>query len=378
MSKSLRAVLDSKLTGPVRNGDAPLALAAVDGRKVTPDPPQRIGVLLPFAPFQTRRRTQRTFSSTRSHRQPSRAITDATCFCTQGPFEHAQKPSLSPSHHKACSAGSQQPRASTINTPNCHLQSQSGPYAIRRVALSIFSQPLVCVELVTTEEPPAPPITGSRSSLALVAWGCVHPACRNEHCYPLWCYLPASRPRRHLPEQKTDACSRKEELRPTFIPSACQHRRRSHLPRLCHLLFRVLSFSTSTPSALRLLVIMSSRPRRSAAQKASVAITDMADRDNMSSSRPRRANDGKGFASVSRSGQGEKDHTYLTVKLPANKLRQATTSKQSSSIAVDSSSKRPSRGNKKSYVVDDSESDAEDDEGEDEIQVSEGKMTTCD
>lgn len=118
---------------------------------------------------------------------------------------------------------------------------------------------------------------------------------------------------------------------------------------------------------------MSSRPRRSAAQKASVAITDMADRDNMSSSsRSRRAMDGKGIASVSRGGQGEKDHTTLTVKLPANKLRQAITSKQSSSIAVDSSSKRPTRGNKKSYVVDDSDSDAEDDEGEDEIQVSTG------
>lgn len=114
---------------------------------------------------------------------------------------------------------------------------------------------------------------------------------------------------------------------------------------------------------------MSSRPRRSAAQKASVAITDMADRDNMSSSRSRRSGDGKGFASVSRGGQGEKDHTYLTVKLPANKLRQAT-AKQSSSIAVESTSKRPTRGNKKNYVVDDSDSDAEDDEGEDEIQVS--------
>lgn len=89
------------------------------------------------------------------------------------------------------------------------------------------------------------------------------------------------------------------------------------------------------------------------------------------SSRPRRAADGKGIASVSRSGQGDKDHTYLTVKLPANKLRQATGSKPSSSIiAVDSTSKRPTRGNKKSYVVDDSDSDAEDEEGEDEIQVS--------
>lgn len=115
---------------------------------------------------------------------------------------------------------------------------------------------------------------------------------------------------------------------------------------------------------------MASRPRRSAAQKASVAITDMADRDNMSSSRSRRSNDG--LASVSRGSQGGKDHTYLTVKLPSSKLRQATSSKQGSSIAVnnESTSKRSTRGGKKSYVVE-SESDEEDDdeEGEDEIQV---------
>lgn len=115
---------------------------------------------------------------------------------------------------------------------------------------------------------------------------------------------------------------------------------------------------------------MASRPRRSAAQKASVAITDMADRDNMSSSRSRRSGDG--LASVSRGSQGGKDHTYLTVKLPSSKLRQATSSKQGSSISVnnDSTPKRSTRGGKKSYVVE-SESDEEDDEeeGEDEIQV---------
>lgn len=115
---------------------------------------------------------------------------------------------------------------------------------------------------------------------------------------------------------------------------------------------------------------MSSRPRRSAAQRASVAITDMADRDNMSSSRSRRSGEGngKGLASVSRGGQDDKDHTYLTVKLPANKLRQATGNRQGSSISVssDSAPKRPTRGNKKTYVVDDSDSD---EEGEDEIQV---------
>lgn len=94
----------------------------------------------------------------------------------------------------------------------------------------------------------------------------------------------------------------------------------------------------------------------------------------MSPSRSRRAGDSKGLASVSRGGQDDKDHTYLTVKLPANKLRQATTTtsnnRNGSSISVssDSAPKRPTRGNKKNYVVDDSDSDVEE-EGEDEIQV---------
>lgn len=119
----------------------------------------------------------------------------------------------------------------------------------------------------------------------------------------------------------------------------------------------------------------STRPRRSAAQKASVAITDMADRDNMSSSRTSRRGDAKGLASVSRSGQGDKEHTYLNVKLPANKLRQATTNRQGSSISVssdtarDTAPKRSARAGKKTYVVDDSDDDEDDEEGEDEIQV---------
>lgn len=96
----------------------------------------------------------------------------------------------------------------------------------------------------------------------------------------------------------------------------------------------------------------------------------MADRDNMSSSRgSRRAGDGsKASASVSR---GDKEHTYLNVKLPASKLRQATTNRQGSSISVssDSAPKRPARASKKNYVVDDSDEDEDEEEGEDEIQV---------
>ncbi|ROV87562.1 hypothetical protein VSDG_09767 [Cytospora chrysosperma] len=70
----------------------------------------------------------------------------------------------------------------------------------------------------------------------------------------------------------------------------------------------------------------------------------------MSSSRPRRTGDG--LASVSRGPQGGKDHTYLTVKMPSSKLRQATSSRQGSSIAVnsDAAPKRSTRGGKKSYV----------------------------
>lgn len=92
----------------------------------------------------------------------------------------------------------------------------------------------------------------------------------------------------------------------------------------------------------------------------------------MSSSRTsRRAGDGKGLASVSRAGQGDREHTYLNVKLPASKLRQATTNRHATSISVNNASgpKRPTRAGKKNYVVDDSDEDEDEEEGEDEIQV---------
>ncbi|KAK1754320.1 PAPA-1-like conserved region-domain-containing protein [Echria macrotheca] len=137
---------------------------------------------------------------------------------------------------------------------------------------------------------------------------------------------------------------------------------------------------------------MSSRPRRSAAQRATEAITDMADRDNerAMSSRARRSG---GLASVSRdppsstasSPADSGQHIHLTVKVPSNKLRQVTggnkrsssgtTARGSyarSSTAAAAAGKR-SRGPKKSYVVE-SDSDEEDEEdeeeeGEDEIEV---------
>ncbi|KAK1830752.1 PAPA-1-like conserved region-domain-containing protein [Podospora conica] len=114
---------------------------------------------------------------------------------------------------------------------------------------------------------------------------------------------------------------------------------------------------------------MSSRPRRSAAQRATAAITDMADRDNerTMSSRSRRS----GGATATRgppsspggSSQAEQ-HMQVTVKVPSNKLRQATSGQTNGG----SSSRR--RGNVKSYVVEsDSDEDDDDDEEEDEIEV---------
>ncbi|KAJ9133515.1 hypothetical protein NKR23_g10665 [Pleurostoma richardsiae] len=127
---------------------------------------------------------------------------------------------------------------------------------------------------------------------------------------------------------------------------------------------------------------MSSRPRRSAAQRASVAITDMADRDNMTS-RSRRSGDSKSMASLSQrppssspssTREDSKDHTYLTVKLPASKLRQATATRRGNQISVGQrdrsesseivTTRRPTRGGKKSYVV-----ESESEEEEDEIEV---------
>lgn len=99
------------------------------------------------------------------------------------------------------------------------------------------------------------------------------------------------------------------------------------------------------------------------------------------SSRTRRSADGKGFASVSRGppsasgGDPANDHTYLTVKVPASKLRQATSSRQGNSISVNNegsstgSAKRATRGVNKSYVLESDSDDDEEEEGEDEIQV---------
>ncbi|KAK3314922.1 PAPA-1-like conserved region-domain-containing protein [Apodospora peruviana] len=127
---------------------------------------------------------------------------------------------------------------------------------------------------------------------------------------------------------------------------------------------------------------MSSRPRRSAAQRATEAITDMADRDNerVMSSRSRRS--GGAIASVSRgppsspasSVADSNQHVHLMVKVPPSKLRQATNgnSKRSSagsSVAVGSSRRGAAgtrtRGGKKSYIVE-SDSDEEDEEEEEE------------
>ncbi|KAM7194092.1 PAPA-1-like conserved region domain containing protein [Rhypophila sp. PSN 637] len=133
---------------------------------------------------------------------------------------------------------------------------------------------------------------------------------------------------------------------------------------------------------------MSTRPRRSAAQRATEAITDMADRDNerVMSSRSRRSG---GVASITREPRSSPassvadsgEHLNLNVKMAPNKLRQATSgSKRNSSggSAPASSSRgqsgRAARVTKKSYIVP-SESDEEDEEeeeeeeGEDEIEV---------
>jgi len=158
---------------------------------------------------------------------------------------------------------------------------------------------------------------------------------------------------------------------------------------------------------------MSTRPRRHAAQRASQAITDLADRDRESdhshgpiSSRMSSFNSssrsrlpGKGIASVSRSeagGASDPEHIHLTVKLPSSKLRQATSSsgiKKAGSVGSSSSSSgggkaavKRARGGKRSRVLESSEEeeeenevevlgdeDEEEEEEEDEIEVREGE-----
>ncbi|KAI3341653.1 PAPA-1-like conserved region-domain-containing protein [Ustulina deusta] len=140
---------------------------------------------------------------------------------------------------------------------------------------------------------------------------------------------------------------------------------------------------------------MASRPRRAAAQRANKTITDMVDSDNhissrtgkIMSSRASRRSEGKSAAaSVSRgppsSPSDSNHHVHFTVKLPASKLRQATSSQPAQSArqaARDSFSGgeiiqgKRNRYQKKSYVVETSEDDDEEDdddaEGEDDDMV---------
>jgi Ino eighty subunit 2 len=165
--------------------------------------------------------------------------------------------------------------------------------------------------------------------------------------------------------------------------------------------------------AFIITIIMSARPRRSAAQRATMAITDMADRDRdrdrerdtadqrtMSSRSSRRS--GNGIASVTRgpapsspassTGDGNQ-HIHLTVKLPSSKLRQATSStsdgkrKLPGSVTaavggkggVSAGVSKRTRGGKKSYVIEssedeDEEEDEEDDDDEEEEQEEEQEL----
>ncbi|KAF5628308.1 uncharacterized protein FTJAE_8845 [Fusarium tjaetaba] len=120
---------------------------------------------------------------------------------------------------------------------------------------------------------------------------------------------------------------------------------------------------------------MSSRPRRSAATKANEVISvharwaDSPERSerSMSSRRSGRASG----VSVSRddtSSPGGDRHLSLTVKLPSNKLRQATRGERGFEGGEIVSGKR-NRGAKKSYVVDSSPDEDEEEEEEAEIEV---------
>jgi Ino eighty subunit 2 len=128
----------------------------------------------------------------------------------------------------------------------------------------------------------------------------------------------------------------------------------------------------------------SSRPRRAAAQRANKHITDMVDSDNhissrtgrIMSSRPSRRSEGKSAAaSVSRgppsSPSDSNQHVHLTVKLPASKLRQATSSRPTQSSRQGARDSFPggeiiegkrNRSQKKSYVVVTSDDDDEEEE----------------
>ncbi|KAF4950065.1 hypothetical protein FSARC_13310 [Fusarium sarcochroum] len=122
---------------------------------------------------------------------------------------------------------------------------------------------------------------------------------------------------------------------------------------------------------------MSSRPRRSAATRANEVISvharwaDSPERSerSMSSRRSGRASG----VSVSRDGPsspGGNRHLSLTVKVPSNKLRQATRGERGFEGGEIVSGKR-NRGAKKSYVVDSSPDEDEEEEEEAEIEVEE-------
>ncbi|KAI0010634.1 PAPA-1-like conserved region-domain-containing protein [Xylariaceae sp. FL0662B] len=132
---------------------------------------------------------------------------------------------------------------------------------------------------------------------------------------------------------------------------------------------------------------MASRPRRAAAQKANTAITDMVDSDNhtnsrtgrtMSSRTSRRSEGKSAAASVSRgppsSPSDSNQHIHVTVKLPASKLRQATSSRQvgrENFVGGEIIEGKRNRSQKKSYVVDVSEDDDDEEEAEAEAEVEE-------
>lgn len=143
---------------------------------------------------------------------------------------------------------------------------------------------------------------------------------------------------------------------------------------------------------------MASRPRRAAAQRANKTITDMVDSDNhtssrtgrIMSSRASRRSEGKSAAALISRGppsspSDSNHHVHFTVKLPASKLRQATSShstqparqaaRENFSGGEIIEGKR-NRSQKKSYVVetsdDDEEEEADEDaEGEDDDMIDE-------
>lgn len=122
---------------------------------------------------------------------------------------------------------------------------------------------------------------------------------------------------------------------------------------------------------------MASRPRRSAAKKASEALVDWADSERSSnmSTRARRSEGRTSGVSRGPPSSPGSEHLNLTVKVPANKLREATSRGRNStgnSISVNSRGSfggseiiagKRNRGPKKSYVV---ESDSEEEDDEDE------------